>query len=89
MKGASIRRIRGKHYDNSMFNLTVSPEEAPDIATEIEIDFKRGDPVAINGEALSPADLLAKLNELGGSNGVGRIDIVESRYVGIKARGVL
>ena len=75
-------------YDNNMFRLTVSPEEAPDTPTDIEIEFKQGDPVAINGDKLSPADLLAKLNELGGANGIGRIDIVENRYVGMKARGV-
>jgi len=71
-----------------MFERTVSPEKAPDRATEVEIDFERGVPVAVNGECLSPAALLAKLNELGGKNGVGRVDMVENRYVGMKSRGV-
>ena len=71
-----------------MFRLTVSPENAPDKATIIEIDFNKGDPVAVNGKKLSPAKLLAKLNELGGKNGIGRLDIVENRYVGMKSRGV-
>ncbi len=61
---------------------------APDSPTEITIDFEKGDPVAVNGEKLSPANLLAKLNELGGKNGIGRLDMVENRYVGMKVRGV-
>jgi len=71
-----------------MFLLSRSPEAAPDAPRYIEIDFERGDPVAIDGERLSPATLLAKLNELGGEHGVGRADIVENRYVGMKSRGV-
>ena len=66
----------------------VTPMAAPDEPTEITIDFEKGDPVAINGEKLSPATLLAKLNDLGGANGVGAIDIVENRFVGMKSRGV-
>src|SRR6185295_13089384 len=54
----------------------------------VEIDYERGDPVAVNGERLSPASLLAKLNEIGGRNGIGRVDLVENRYVGMKSRGV-
>ena len=77
-----------KHYDEDMFRMTVSPEKAPDKATEIEIEFEKGDPIAVNGKKLSPAKLLAELNRLGGENGIGRIDIVENRYVGMKARGV-
>lgn len=76
------------HPDESMFIRTVSPEAAPDQPTLINIDFVCGDPVAIDGESLSPAKLLAKLNEIGGKNGVGRLDLVENRYVGIKSRGV-
>jgi argininosuccinate synthase len=68
--------------------MTVPPDEAPDQVTELEIDFERGVPVAVNGEALSPAKLLAHLNEVGGKNGVGRVDMVENRYVGMKSRGV-
>ena len=71
-----------------MFVLSVSPENAPDQPEYIEIDFVAGDPTAINGQALSPASLLAKANELGGKHGIGRCDLVENRYVGMKARGV-
>lgn len=71
-----------------MFSRSVSPEQAPDKPTYIEIEFEKGDPVAIDGVAMTPATLLAKLNELGGNNGIGRADIVESRFVGMKSRGV-
>ena len=71
-----------------MFVLSVSPENAPDQPEYIEVDFVAGDPTMINGAALSPARLLAKANELGGKHGVGRCDLVENRYVGMKARGV-
>ncbi len=74
--------------EESMFKLSVSPEAAPDRPTYIEIDFEKGDPVAIDGERLSPARLLARLNELGGANGIGRLDMVENRFVGMKSRGV-
>ena len=67
---------------------TISPEDAPDKATVITIAFEKGDPVAINGVALSPAELLTKLNEYGHDNGVGRLDLVENRFVGMKSRGV-
>ncbi len=67
---------------------TISPEAAPDKVTEITIDFERGDAVAINGEKMSPATLLAKLNQLGHDNGIGRLDLVENRFVGMKSRGV-
>jgi argininosuccinate synthase len=67
---------------------TISPESAPDSATEFEIDFKSGDAVAINGVLMSPATILTKLNELGRDNGVGRLDLVENRYVGMKSRGI-
>ncbi len=71
-----------------MFKLSVDPMDAPDEATYVKIDFEEGTPVAVDGERLSPANLLAKLNELGGANGVGRVDLVENRYVGMKSRGV-
>ena len=71
-----------------VFSRSVSPEEAPDKPTEIEIDFEAGDPVAIDGVKMSPATLLTKLNELGGANGIGRLDLVENRFVGMKSRGV-
>lgn len=75
-------------YDDSMLIRTTPAEKAPDKATIIEVEFEKGDAVAINGERLSPAKLLAKLNQLGGENGIGVIDIVENRYVGMKSRGV-
>jgi len=71
-----------------MFILTVSPEKAPDKPEYVEVDFEAGNPVAVNGERLSPANLLARLNVLGGKHGVGRVDLVENRYVGMKSRGV-
>ena len=71
-----------------MFVLSVSPEAAPDKPTCLEIEFKEGNPVSVNGNAMSPANLLAHLNDLGGRNGVGRVDMVENRYVGMKSRGV-
>ncbi len=74
--------------DEDMFRLSVSPEAAPDTPEYVEIDFEGGDPVTVNGEQLSPAVLLTKLNELGGKHGIGRIDLVENRYVGMKSRGV-
>jgi|TARA_B100000287_G_scaffold225403_1_gene212647 argininosuccinate synthase len=74
--------------DESMFTRSVSCEKAPDKATSIEVEFKKGDPVAINGKKLSPAKLLSKLNKIGGANGIGRIDIVENRFIGMKSRGV-
>ena len=71
-----------------MFTLSVSPEQAPDKAEYVEIDFEAGNPVRINGETLSPAALLARANEIGGRHGIGRVDLVENRYVGMKSRGV-
>ncbi|MCR6658933.1 MAG: argininosuccinate synthase [Asticcacaulis sp.] len=71
-----------------VYQRTISPEAAPDTPTVFTMDFERGDPVAINGVALSPAALLTKLNELGHDNGVGRLDLVENRFVGMKSRGV-
>ena len=71
-----------------MFLLTVSPEKAPDQPEEVEIDYEGGNPVAVNGKRLRPAALLADLNTLGGKHGIGRVDLVENRYVGMKSRGV-
>jgi len=73
--------------DEEMWLWTNSPQEAPDEPEYITIEYKKGDPIAINGEKLSPAKLLAKLNEYGNKHGIGRVDIVENRYVGMKARG--
>jgi argininosuccinate synthase len=71
-----------------VYSRTVDPEQAPDRATYITIDFEKGDPVAIDGEKLTPAQLLTRLNELGRINGVGRLDLVENRFVGMKSRGM-
>jgi len=84
----------GRHLENpaaeaedSMWRWTVSPEAAPDQAEYLDIEFSKGDIVALNGTPLSPAKILAKLNELGGKHGIGRLDLVENRYVGMKSRG--
>ncbi|MHB1304861.1 MAG: argininosuccinate synthase [Acidiphilium sp.] len=74
--------------DEIVYQRTISPEAAPDRATEISIDFHQGDAVALNGETLSPATLLTRLNALGRDNGIGRLDLVENRFVGMKSRGV-
>ena len=74
--------------DSIVYQRTLSPEDAPDKATYVEIGFERGDAVSVDGVALSPATLLAKLNELGKANGIGRLDLVENRFVGMKSRGV-
>ncbi len=71
-----------------VFQRSVSPQQAPDRATEIEIGFEKGDSVSLNGEAMSPAKLLAALNDLGRDNGIGRVDLVENRFVGMKSRGI-
>ncbi len=71
-----------------IFQMTVSPERAPNAARLVEISYERGDPVAVDGEGLSPAKILERLNKLGGEHGVGRVDLVENRYVGMKSRGV-
>ncbi len=72
----------------SMFKMTKAPEDAPDTPTYVELDFVQGNPVAINGTPLSPVDLFQELNRLGGENGIGRLDMVENRFVGMKSRGV-
>ena len=71
-----------------VYQRTVDPEKAPDTPEFIEIGFEKGDPVTLNGKALSPAEMLTALNEIGGRHGVGRLDLVESRYVGMKSRGI-
>ena len=73
--------------EETMWRWSVSPEEAPDQALEIILGFKNGDPVSIDGQTMSPATLLAELNSIGGRHGIGRLDIVENRYVGMKSRG--
>ena len=77
-----------KEAPSIVYQRTISPMEAPDKAAEIRIGFKKGDAVSVDGEALSPASLLARLNKLGHDNGIGRIDLVENRFVGMKSRGV-
>ena len=86
--------FEGRHLENpnaeaeeAMWRWTVSPEKAPDQAQVIEIEFKQGDPVAINGKSLKPHELLAELNRLGSAHGIGRLDLVENRFVGMKSRG--
>ncbi len=71
-----------------VYSRTVAPEKAPDEPQYVEIEFEKGDPVAVDGERLSPAKLLARLNEIGGRHGIGRVDLVENRFVGMKSRGV-
>jgi len=73
---------------DKMFLLTQSPEAAPDVPLSIEVEFERGDPVAVDGRRRGPVDLLTHLNRVGGEHGVGRVDLVENRYVGMKSRGV-
>lgn len=73
--------------EEDMWRWSVSPEAAPDQPTYIELTYEKGDPVALNGQALSPAEMLTTLNKLGGDNGIGRLDLVENRYVGMKSRG--
>ena len=73
--------------EDSMWRWTVSPESAPDAAEYLDIEYMNGDPVSLNGEAMKPHDLLAHLNKLGGKHGIGRLDLVENRYVGMKSRG--
>jgi argininosuccinate synthase len=73
--------------EESMWRWTVSPEKAPDAAEYLDLEFANGDIVALNGDKLTPAQILTKLNELGGKNGIGRLDLVENRYVGMKSRG--
>ncbi len=86
--------FEGRHLEDpnaeaeeAMWRWTVSPEKAPDQTQIIEIEFKSGDPVAINGKAMKSHELLAELNRLGGANGIGRLDLVENRFVGMKSRG--
>lgn len=74
--------------DEDMFKFTVSPEKAPDVATYLEIEFKNGDPVALDGVKMEPLALFTRLNKLGGANGIGRLDLVENRFVGMKSHGV-
>jgi argininosuccinate synthase len=73
---------------DKMFQLTQSPESAPDVPVQVELEFEAGDPVAVDGRRLDPVELLAALNRVGGEHGIGRVDLVENRYVGMKSRGV-
>ena len=72
----------------TFFIKTISPEKAPNKASNVTIGFKNGDPITVNGKRLSPGNLLQKLNILAGKNGIGRVDLVENRFIGIKSRGV-
>jgi argininosuccinate synthase len=78
----------GVEADEIVYQRTISPMDAPDAATEVSVGFEKGDPVSIDGSALGPAALLARLNDLGRANGIGRLDLVENRFVGMKSRGV-
>lgn len=78
----------GEEAPDYVYQRTVDPEKAPDAPEFVEIAFEKGDAIAINGEAMSPATILTKLNELGGKHGVGRLDLVENRFVGMKSRGI-
>ena len=78
----------GKEPPPYVYQRTIAPEDAPDKATVITIGFANGDPISIDGKILSPAALLTRLNELGRDNGIGRVDLVENRFVGMKSRGV-
>ena len=73
--------------EDDMWRWSVAPEQAPDTPVTLDIEYRSGDPVAIDGQAMAPHELLARLNQMGGDNGIGRIDIVENRYVGMKSRG--
>jgi argininosuccinate synthase len=86
-EGGILEDPRRAPYDD-MFQLTVAPEQAPDRAEDVEVMLEEGVPVAVNGERLSPAALLTRLNAIAGAHGVGRVDMVENRYVGMKSRGV-
>ena len=77
-----------KEPEDDMYVMSVSPENAPDKAAYVEIEFEKGNPVSVDGRRMSPAGILSHLNEMGGRNGIGRIDLVENRYVGMKSRGV-
>jgi argininosuccinate synthase len=86
--------FEGRHLENpaaeaeeSMWRWTVAPEQAPDQPEYLDLEFEQGDPVAINGDRMKPHELLASLNQLGGKHGIGRLDLVENRYVGMKSRG--
>jgi argininosuccinate synthase len=78
----------GQEAPDYVYQRTVHPEDAPDAPEMVEIGFEKGDAVAIDGQAMSPAEILTKLNELGGKHGIGRLDLVENRFVGMKSRGI-
>jgi argininosuccinate synthase len=86
-EGGVLENLK-KGYDESMFKMTVSLEKAPNKPTNLEISFIKGIPVAINGKTLKPVELISKLNEIAGKNGIGRVDVVENRLIGMKSRGV-
>ncbi|MDR3281831.1 MAG: argininosuccinate synthase [Endomicrobium sp.] len=83
-----ILEVLGNEYDEAMFKMTVSAEKAPDKPSYVKIGFQRGIPISVNDEQLFPVELITKLNEVAGANGIGRIDMVENRLVGMKSRGI-
>ncbi len=87
-EGGEIEGLGNEHKEDDFYMMTTAPKDAPDVEEYVEVEFYKGTPVAVNGEKLGPVELVSKLNEIGGRNGIGIIDIVENRLVGMKSRGV-
>ncbi len=87
-EGGEIEGLGNEHNEEDFYMMTTAPKDAPDVEEYVEVEFYKGTPVAVNGEKLGPVELVTKLNEIGGRNGIGIIDIVENRLVGMKSRGV-
>ncbi len=87
-EGGEIEGLGNEHIEEDFYMMTTAPKDAPDVEEYVEVEFYKGTPVAVNGEKLGPVELVTKLNEIGGRNGIGIIDIVENRLVGMKSRGV-
>jgi argininosuccinate synthase len=87
-EGGEIEGLGNEHMEEDFYMMTTPPKDAPDVEEYVEVEFYKGTPVAVNGEKLGPVELVSKLNEIGGRNGIGIIDIVENRLVGMKSRGV-
>ena len=87
-EGGEIEGLGNEHKEEEFYMMTTAPKDAPDVEEYVEVEFYKGNPVGVNGEKLGPVELVSKLNEIGGRNGVGIIDIVENRLVGMKSRGI-
>ncbi len=87
-EGGEIEGLGNEHKEDDFYMMTTAPKDAPDVEEYVEVEFDKGNPVAVNGEKLGPVELVSKLNEIGGRNGIGIIDIVENRLVGMKSRGI-